>query len=142
MRGRKSTAFHAPISRNSLTCPFRTELNPNPTNVEKRQKLNYALKEASFSLSRFFFTRRLTILWTDVPPNHKEKYKNSGKVRFTPLSTARLSPNRFPRDIQLLNSNKWRSTTPNFTEIGQCIWKVRVRIHLRPQSTTVTGRFL
>jgi hypothetical protein len=56
--------------------------------------------------------------------DHTEKYKNSGKVRFTPVSTAWLLSNRFPRDIQLLNSNKWRSKIPNFIEIGQQIWKV------------------
>lgn len=142
MRGIKSTAFPAPISRNSLMCTCGTEFNPNLTNVEKvRAESITPLNKASLILPRFLegdphFCRQMYLHIT------RRSTKNTGKVTFTPVSTAWLSPNRFPRDIQLLNSIRWRMSIPNFTQIGQCIWSIRVRIHLRSQSTNVTDIFV
>jgi hypothetical protein len=36
------------------------------------------------------------------------------------------------RNSQILKSTRCRSLVPNFTQIGQCTWKVWAKIHLHP----------
>lgn len=53
-------------------------------------------------------------------------------ILFTRFGIVRPSPCRSSRRSQVSSSIMWRSLIPNFTQIGQQMWEVRMEIGLRP----------